>query len=47
MVKAGASPTLGRVTATAVGAELPIVVVILGMAGVTVRRCALIPIGMT
>jgi len=40
-------PPLGRVTGTAVGAELPVVVIIGGVTGVTICGCALVSIGMT
>lgn len=47
MIEAGASPAFGGVTRTTVGAELPVVIVIFSMTGITIRRRSFVPIGMT
>lgn len=47
VVEGGVAPSVGRVTGTAIGAELTIVFVFRGMAGITVGRRAFVAVGMT
>ena len=46
MIEAGATPPLGCVTGAAVRAELPVMVIILGVASITIRRRTFVSIGM-
>lgn len=47
VVEGSVAPSIGRVTGTAIGAELTIVFVFRGMTGITVGRRAFVAVGMT
>jgi hypothetical protein len=47
MIETGAAPAFGGVTRTTVSAELPIMVIVFGVTGITIRRRSFVPIGMT
>lgn len=47
MIEGRSAPTLGCMTRSTVGAKLTVVVIVIGMAGVTIRRRSLVSINMT